>query len=226
MKTIFIYALLDPLNGRVRYIGKSIRPELRLQNHMNEVSNCHRSHWLQSLKKQGIKPEMRILEAIKPEQSWQERERFWIAIGKNLGWPLTNNTNGGDGVEGLPEETRKKMAQTWIGRKHKPETIAKLKEIRKGKSYHTAEGRRKVSEKMKGREITWGATIADKTAKLSDTQCSIIRTRLLNGEHVKDLAIEYGVHRTTISKVKMNQYKPKSNNQYKPTQKVVKPSWL
>jgi hypothetical protein len=226
MKINYIYALLDPLSGRIRYIGKSIMPKERLQNHINEVSNCHRSHWLQSLKKQGLKPEMRILEEVSEGACWQDREKYWIAMGKNLGWPLTNNTNGGDGVEGLPEETRKKMAKTWLGRKHKPETIEKLRQLRKGKSFATPEGRRKVSEKMKGRNITWGAKISDRTSKLSDLQCSTIRQRIDKGEMVKDLAVEYGVHRTTISKVKTCQYKPKSNTKYKPTQKVEIPVWM
>jgi len=226
MKSVYIYGLLDPMSGRVRYIGKSTRPKERLQNHMNEVSSCHRSHWLQSLKRQGVKPELRILEEVAPDAKWQEREKYWIAMGKNLGWPLTNNTSGGDGVEGLPEETRKRMSMVWLGRKHKPETIEKLKIMRKGKSFHTPEGLKKMSEAMKGRKITWGAKIADRTSKLTDTQCSIIRARIASGAMVKDLAKEYGVHRTTISKVKTMQYKPKSETHYEPKQEIITPPWL
>ena len=59
MKT-YIYGLVDPETTEIRYIGKTIRPKERLQNHMNEVSNCHRSNWLQSLKRKGLKAEMVI----------------------------------------------------------------------------------------------------------------------------------------------------------------------
>lgn len=43
-------------------------------------------------------------------------------------WPLTNATSGGDGVPDLPPETRQRMAQVWIGRKHRPESLKKKAE--------------------------------------------------------------------------------------------------
>lgn len=48
---VYIYGLTDPITEEIRYIGKSIRPTERLSNHCNEKSNCHRSNWIQSLKK-------------------------------------------------------------------------------------------------------------------------------------------------------------------------------
>jgi hypothetical protein len=222
---IYIYALTDPDSNLIRYIGKSIKPKERLQNHMNEVSNCHRSHWLQSLKKQGKKAKMKFLEVLEYGENWQERERYWIKKGKAEGWPLTNNTSGGDGACDLPEATRQKMRLTWLGRKHKPETIEKLKIANAGR-VRSKKHKQHMSEIMKGREIKWGRKIAEATSKFTPLQQSIIRCRLRAGEKVKDLADIYGVHRTTISKVKLYQYNPKSKDYYNPSHKATLPEWL
>lgn len=204
-KPVYIYALLDPRTEEVRYIGKSERPVERLGNHMNERSNCHRSHWLQSLKRDGLKPHMVILERIQGDWPWQEAERFWINRGRALGWPLTNNTEGGDGVNGLPAETRARMAAVWRGRKHKPESIDKMRLANKGKR-HSDEHKEHMRRLMTGRTVTWGDKLAEAVRKLSDEQVATIKRRLDAGERGVALSREYGVHRTTISKIKKGTY--------------------
>ena len=59
---------------------------------------------------------------------------------------------------------------------------------------------------MKNREITWGDKISETLRKLSQEDQQDIINRLNNGELVKNLAEEYGVHRTTISKIKKGVY--------------------
>lgn len=203
---IFIYALIDPDTAKIRYIGKSIRPKQRLQNHMNEASNCHRSHWLQSLKKAGKTPHQVILQELDDDVHWQSYEIAWIKHGREMGWPLTNNTDGGDGVCNLPEETRKRMSKIWSGRKHKPETIEKLKAAR-ALRVTSEETRKKHSNAMKGRKITWKEKIAEANRKIDDEKLNVIMSRLKNGEKVIDLSKKYGVHRTTITKIKHGRYK-------------------
>jgi hypothetical protein len=203
---VYIYALLDPDTLECRYIGKSIRPVERVKDHMNDAGACHRVHWIQSLKSRGLVPDMVILERVSGEWPWQESERFWIAYGRSLGWPLTNNTVGGDGVEGLPAETRERMAAVWRGRKHSEETRRKI-----GASWAhrtvTGETRAKMSAAHSGRVITWGAAISEATRRLTPEQESNIRARLAGGAKVVDLATEFSMHRTTISKVKKGTYR-------------------
>lgn len=205
MKPVYIYALGDPDTCAIRYIGKSIRPELRLQNHMNEVSNCHRSHWIQSLKAQGKVPLMVIVERIEGDMPWQLSERFWIAHGRAQGWPLTNNTDGGDGVPGLPEATRARMAAVWIGRKHSEATRKKISDASSARR-HSEATKERMSRAHSGRQITWGAKLADALRKFTPGQVESIHGRLLAGERTTDLAAEFGVHRTTISKIKTGKY--------------------
>ena len=201
----YIYGLVDPESQQIRYIGKSIRPLQRLKDHMNEVSNCHRSHWLQNLKARGLIPQLVILEEIRGEWPWQEAERYWIARAKALGWQLVNNTNGGDGVDGLPLETRQRMAKVWLGRKHSQKTLQKLRETRKGR-VASDETRKKMSLSMTGRKITWTAKIAEKNRKLTSGEVESIRIRIEKGEKVRDLATELGLHRTTLSRITAGTY--------------------
>jgi len=180
---------------------------------MNEVSKCHRCNWLQSLKSEGLKPTMIYLETLPDESEWQEVEKEWIAIGREIGWPLTNNTDGGDGVSGLPEETREKMRKTWLGRKHKPESIEKMRKGRKGRK-HTEEHKEKMSSLMKGRDITWGDALSKANRKLSEEDQQKILDMLSDGWLVKDIAEHFNVHRTTISKVKKGIYHKKYRDMY------------
>ena len=201
----YIYGLIDPDSQQIRYIGKSIRPLQRLQNHMNERSNCHRSHWLQNLKARGLMPELVILEEIRGEWPWQEAERYWIARAKSLGWPLVNNTVGGDGVEGLPPETRRRMAKVWVGRKHRPETLQKLRIARRARTT-SEETRKKMSASQTGRKITWTAKIAEQNRKLTIDEVEAIKLRIKSGEKVKDVAKALGLHRTTLSRITTGTY--------------------
>jgi len=208
-KPVYIYALVDPENGDIRYIGKSIRPELRLKDHMNDVSNCHRSHWLQSLKKQGAKPDLLILEKIHGDWPWQHSERYWIARGRREGWPLTNNTSGGDGVPDLPLETRAKMRAVWTGRKHSPESCARIGDSKRG-TKHKESTKKLMSMAHAGREILWIDKVSDGLRKLTNDQMQEITQARSAGAKIQDLAIKYGVHRTTISKIKTGTYAPAS----------------
>lgn len=51
----YIYGLSEIGSNAIRYIGKSNSPAQRFRSHLNERSNCHRSHWIQSLKSQGLR---------------------------------------------------------------------------------------------------------------------------------------------------------------------------
>ena len=92
---VYIYGLRDPATEEIRYIGKANNPKARLSNHLacNDV-NRHKNHWIASLKKIGLKPDLIILEETNTLE-WEEREKHWIKYGRDNGWRLTNICEGG-----------------------------------------------------------------------------------------------------------------------------------
>jgi group I intron endonuclease len=206
MKPIKIYALIDPRTDEIRYVGKTNQKlQSRLTTHMNENSSCHRVHWLNQLKALGMRPKITVLENVPEDKAWQESERFWIKHLRLQGVNLTNNTSGGDGVCDLPPETRERMRQVWLGRKHSEETRARMSVVNSGRK-HSEEHKQHMREIMTGRVNTWGNKVAETQRKITPETAEIIKARLAAGEMVKDLALEYGIHRTSMSKIKLGTY--------------------
>lgn len=201
-----IYLLIDPRTDEIRYVGKTTQViESRITAHLRDASPCHRVHWLNELKREGLRPKYVIVAECHGDWPWQNEERGWIRMLKHLGARLVNDTSGGDGVADLPPETREKMRRIWLGRKHTPETLAKLRAAR-ARRVTTEETRAKMSASQKGRRITWGEAISEATRKLGADEAAQIKFRLECGEKVCDLAKEFGMHRTSISKIKMGTY--------------------
>ena len=94
-------------------------------------------------------------------QNWVEREMFWIAYGRKMGWPLENKSIGGEGSHGyiVPESWRRKMSKIMRGRRLTQEHKDKLKAawvIRKRTvgSALTHEGRARIVAANKGKVIS------------------------------------------------------------------------
>lgn len=211
-QTVYIYFLCEPDTGDIRYIGKTIMPEGRLRNHTNDRVPCHRTNWIKGLKARGLEPEMVIVEEIKGDWPWQESERYWINYAKAHGCRLVNSTDGGDGVCNLSGESKARMAKTWVGRKHRPESLLKIGAASRGRK-HSQSSKDRMHTLMSAREITWGDKISETLRKISADQQIEINERINAGETVISLAVAFGVHRTTISKVKAGTYNDKYKRQ-------------
>lgn len=103
IKKSYIYALINPLNDQLFYIGKSINPKKRLSNHFcrsNLNKNGLVNTLLRKLKKKNIKPIVKILCVcyIKNENIMEKR---YISIYKNNGYKLLNQRSGGDGWQNI-----------------------------------------------------------------------------------------------------------------------------
>lgn len=99
MKNVYIYALIDPRNNYVRYIGKANNPKERYKNHNNASrdKNTHKRNWINNLRKSNLKPELIILDEVSIDD-WKYWERFYIYLFKSYGFDLLNYTTGGDGA--------------------------------------------------------------------------------------------------------------------------------
>lgn len=130
-----IYALRDPRDGEIRYIGKtSMKLTRRVQAHLAMCSDehNHRACWLRNLIASGFLPVYQILQMGEGEH-WDVAERWWIKTGLDSGWHLTNSTEGGDGTRGMSPEGRLRLSASKKGKRLSLERRAKMSAVRLGK---------------------------------------------------------------------------------------------
>jgi hypothetical protein len=118
---VLIYALLDPRNLKIRYIGKTKQPlKRRLYGHIATAKDLSNSypvvHWIRKLATMGLQPSIHLLEVANTD-NWMKRERYWIAYGHKQKWKLLNATSGGETTSGVVMT---------------PETLAKFSERSRG----------------------------------------------------------------------------------------------
>jgi hypothetical protein len=137
---VSIYALLDPRDQRARYIGQTTKTlPKRLSAHLSEArrerARSYRVRWIQSLLSHGVEPSIRELCRVEPTMADSTEIRL-IASYKKTGHRLVNGTPGGDGIkaEGYPDELRCRLAAINTGKRHSPETIAKMSRTRTGRN--------------------------------------------------------------------------------------------
>ena len=153
-----IYALLDPRNNEVRYIGKTVQSlKERLRSHLKAIKRetNHRTNWLNNLVKCGVTPSIIELEVVSSEE-WEVAEIFWISYLKFLGASLVNSATGGAGNSGfvMSEEQKQKLREINLGKIRGPcadETKAKISVANKGKE-RSDEHRQKLREANTGKK--------------------------------------------------------------------------
>ena len=124
METVYIYTLEHPITEEIRYVGKTRNPKMRFHNHCNKLHNekSHKRHWINKLKKEGLKPKMKILDEVL-ESEWKFWERFWINQLKQWNFNLVNHTSGGEGLTLGNETSFKKGNIPWNYGTAKPKIL-------------------------------------------------------------------------------------------------------
>lgn len=169
-----IYGLVDPRTNDIRYIGKADNPSKRLIRHVWDAQRgtvTHKCSWLRQLLSEGLMPNLIVLEIV-PIDDWPIAESRWIKTGRRNGWPLTNLTDGGDGLTGFvfSEASRRKLSEAqrgktpWNkgkpspfrglpGRPHSIETRKKIGDVQRGKKRRplSVDTRQKIGDSLRGR---------------------------------------------------------------------------
>lgn len=114
--THFVYGLVDPRTKFVRYVGLTSEGVDRPREHRRpskHTEHLYSARWVRELEACGLTFEIVVLEVL--GEDWEAlcaAEQWWIEYGRASGWPLTNLTDGGDGVKGLvkSDECRTRMS--------------------------------------------------------------------------------------------------------------------
>lgn len=115
MQQHLIYGLVDPSTEELRYVGRSSSGLKEPKRYLKEV-DCpvrHIERWVNKSLKEGVVPEIIILEELAPSKDVNDAlnvsEIKWIKHYKDLGYNLTNLTDGGFGALGcIFSEKRKR----------------------------------------------------------------------------------------------------------------------
>jgi DNA-binding CsgD family transcriptional regulator len=110
-----IYGLIDPRDKQLRYVGKSCdglrRPRQHAYSYFLKNEKGHKTNWIKGLVKEGLRPEIWVIEEFADRDLLIDAEVFWIAYFKFIGCRLTNLSKGGEGANYIKtEETRNKSS--------------------------------------------------------------------------------------------------------------------
>lgn len=98
MSPDLIYALLDPRDNSVRYIGKTCALKNRFNQHLIDKYNLPKYNWIQELKGLGYLPVIEIIHTCTDEENGNEIERTIICRYLKEGSNLFNMTKTVEGV--------------------------------------------------------------------------------------------------------------------------------
>lgn len=152
-----IYALVDPRDKSVRYVGHTSALRGRLAVHRYQARKGYRDHrarWIRGLLLAGLEPECRVLSECGVSLA-PHLECYWIATLRNQGCSLTNHTDGGEGMVGMrhTDESKARIGSYWKGKKrgpHSPLHTQRLSEACKARGGPSPEVRRKANEARRG----------------------------------------------------------------------------
>lgn len=191
---VSIYALIDPRDARIRYVGKT-KHELwhRRMLHVAEArseNQTHKARWIRQLLADGVRPRPVLIERA-PESGWQERERHWIATLRNAGHRLTNIARGGEGgSRPMSEETKRKISASRIGNKYALGTV------------RSEEFKRKVSAAQTG---------VPKPRTVPDSVIKTVREEYATGRiQQKEIAKRHGLSTGFTSRVIRGRHRPEA----------------
>lgn len=114
----FIYGLIDPRNGELKYIGKTTQGIERFRQHAHSPKlgrnekNYRKINWIKKLNKLNLKFQVIYLEYCL-ESELDESEIFYIAYFKSIGCKLLNHGEGGE-VTYRPKYTEEDKKQISI----------------------------------------------------------------------------------------------------------------
>jgi hypothetical protein len=213
-----VYALVDPRDSAVRYVGCCLRIRIRrrLFKHYSPDYNRKLIAWVKSLKLLGLRPKQVLLESNVGD-NWEDRERHWIKYYRSLGASLVNLTDGGKGPLGSKkslatrlkhrafrhsEGTKQRIREAHLGVKFSSSHKMAISIAKKGKPWTHLQ--RKVMAEVVARNPQCKARYrkGESNGRAVLTESNVHRIRSLHGKlSLTELAVKFGVSVSTIKRV-------------------------
>lgn len=156
MSLFLVYALRDPRDGTIRYIGQSTRgiQRARASSRAHVADGPRKAEWIRSLNEAGGSPEVVVLQECVDRKELDRVERRWIQHYRALCVGLTNMADGGPGIPGVRRsvETRAKQSAAARARGISSEQRARMNAARRGKPLSAAH-RDKIRAANLGRKM-------------------------------------------------------------------------
>lgn len=151
-KPMTIYKLIDPRDGRARYIGATVQTlGARLGGHIRDARRGKHwpvCSWVRELDAQGLRPTIELVE----ETLLPSRERYWIESLSKSGYDLLNSYDGGPIKKQLSPETCAKVSAFQKGRTKSAEHRAAIGAAHKGMT-RSEQARANMSEGWRRRRL-------------------------------------------------------------------------
>lgn len=112
-RTVYVYTLSDPRTpDDIRYVGVTFSPKRRLSAHISDCDRIRnrRANWVRSLKRIGLSPVFSVIDTASII-SWPDKEVYWIAHYRSLGFDLTNSSDGGFGILNPTQDVRRRISE-------------------------------------------------------------------------------------------------------------------
>ncbi len=203
----FIYVIKDPRTNEVRYVGQTSKGSSRFRSHLysSKTKTYPICIFIKELIDVNLSPIFEIQEYVSIDQL-DDREKYWIAVYKQLGSDLLNLTQGGSSVRGyiMTEESKSRFR---LKRAGKPSAF-------KGKK-HTDSAKKLLSQHAKsrtgGKNGFFGKTHStDTIEKIKETCRKLIPPNIRKIQHINtgklyisiaECARNLGIPRTSINDV-------------------------
>ena len=188
-KLVYIYALKDPRDYQIKYIGKTVDIDRRRKEHsqIHRNKKSRKNSWIAHLVKNSMQPIMEILEECE-ESKWIEREKYWIRYYKELGFDLKNMTLGGESNDGYVftiEDRLKQSESQKLRHKTTPFSIGTREKLSK-----------KAKETLNGLD---NLKLGSKKSQIPIIQKTKDGEIIKEWESLQQAADELGIERSNIS---------------------------
>ena len=95
-KVYSIYALVDPRDFSVHYVGQTTDVYRRFEQHLAcHDGNAAKDAWIRELESEQIIPVMKTLEQVSDLKTAKQREAHWIHQYRHIRMPLANQVKTG-----------------------------------------------------------------------------------------------------------------------------------